>query len=82
MLTISEPAKELHRRAAPSVRGNITTQSVQLQGEIPEEGRKNTKNTHEYLLYHKHFRWAGYPETSWLTYEMKQYLISGKTILA
>ena len=36
---ISEPALELHSRAAPSVRGNITAQSVQLQGEIPE-GRK------------------------------------------
>ena len=35
---ISEPALELHSRSAPSVRG-ITTQSVQPQGEIPEEGR-------------------------------------------
>ena len=31
---------ELHSRAAPSVGGNITAQSVQPQGEIPEEGRK------------------------------------------
>ena len=37
---ISEPAQELHSRAVPSVGGNNTAQSVQLQGEIPEEGRK------------------------------------------
>ena len=37
---ISEPAQELHSRAAPSVGGNITTQLVQPQREIPEEGRK------------------------------------------
>ena len=37
---ISEPAQELHSRATPSVRGNIIAQSVQPQGEIPEEGRK------------------------------------------
>ena len=30
--------RELHTRAAPSV-GGITAQSVQPQGEIPEEGR-------------------------------------------
>ena len=32
------PALALHSRAAPSV-GGITAQSVQPQGEIPEEGR-------------------------------------------
>ena len=37
---ISEPAQELHSRAVPIVGGNNTAQSVQLQGEIPEEGRK------------------------------------------
>ena len=37
---ISEPALELHSRAASSVGGNITAQSVQPQGEIPEEGRR------------------------------------------
>ena len=36
---ISEPALELHSRAAPSVGGNITTQSVLTQEEIPEEGQ-------------------------------------------
>ena len=36
----SEPALMLHSRAAPSVRGNITAQSVLTQGEIPEKGRK------------------------------------------
>ena len=36
---ISEPTQELHSRATPSVEGNTTTQSVQPQGEIPEEGR-------------------------------------------
>ena len=35
-----EPAQELHSRAAPSVKGNITAQSVQPQGEISEEGTK------------------------------------------
>ena len=35
---ISEPALELHSRAAPSVEG-IIAQSVLPQGEIPEEGR-------------------------------------------
>ena len=39
---ISEPALELNNRAAQSVRGNITDQSVQPQGEIPEEGIKKT----------------------------------------
>ena len=39
---ISEPALELHSRAAPSV-GGITAQSVQPQGEIPEEGRTEKK---------------------------------------
>ena len=38
----SVPAQELHSRAAPSVGGSITAQSVQPQGEIPEEGRKKT----------------------------------------
>ena len=42
---ISEPTQELHSRAAPSVRGIITAQSVQLQGEIPEEGRRKNKKT-------------------------------------
>ena len=36
---ISEPALELHSRAAPSVGGNITAQSVLTQGEISEEDR-------------------------------------------
>ena len=40
---ISEPALELHSRAAPSVRGNITTLLVQTQGDIPEEGRSKKK---------------------------------------
>ena len=40
---ISEPAQELPSRAMPSVGGNITTQSVQPQGEIMEEGRKKEK---------------------------------------
>ena len=40
---ISEPALELHSRAASSVGGNITAQSVQPQGEIPEEGRKKAQ---------------------------------------
>ena len=40
---ISEPALELQSRAAPSVRGNITAQSVQPQGEILEEGRRKKK---------------------------------------
>ena len=39
---ISEPALELHSRATPSVEC-ITAQSVQLQGEIPEEGRTEEK---------------------------------------
>ena len=39
---MSEPAHELHSRAAPSVGGNTTTHLVQPQGEIPEEG-KNTR---------------------------------------
>ena len=43
---ISEPAQELHSRASPSVRGNITTQLVQPRGEIPEEGRKKKKKKH------------------------------------
>ena len=38
----SEPALELHNRAAPSVGGKITAESVQPQREIPEEGRKKT----------------------------------------
>ena len=37
---ISEPTQELNSRAMPSVGGNITAQSVQPQGEIPENGRK------------------------------------------
>ena len=37
---ISEPALELHGMAALSVRGNITTQLVLTQGEIPEEGSR------------------------------------------
>ena len=41
-LSISEPALELHSRAAPIVRG-ITTQSVLTQGKIPEEGRTGKK---------------------------------------
>ena len=40
---ISVPAQELHRRAAPSVEGSITAQSVRPQGEILEEGRKKVK---------------------------------------
>ena len=45
----SEPALELHSRAAPSTRG-ITAQSVQTQGEIPEEGRteKNYPDLHHF----------------------------------
>ena len=39
---ISEPALELHSRAALSV-GGITAQSVQPQGEIQEEGRTEKK---------------------------------------
>ena len=39
---ISEPAPELHSRAAPSV-GGITAQSVQPQGDILEEGRTDKK---------------------------------------
>ena len=39
---ISEPALKLHSRYAPSV-GGITAQSVQPQGEIPEEGRTEKK---------------------------------------
>ena len=42
---ISEPALELHSRAAPSVGGNIIAQSVQSRGEILEEGRKKQKKT-------------------------------------
>ena len=41
---ISEPTLELQSRAAPSAGGNITAQSVQPQGEIPEEGRKKLLN--------------------------------------
>ena len=37
---ISEPAPELHSKAAPSVGGNITAQLVLTQEEIPEEGWK------------------------------------------
>ena len=44
---ISEPALELHSRAAPSVRGNITAQSVQPQGEIQEDGRRKKNLTVE-----------------------------------
>ena len=40
---ISEPALELYRRVATSVRGNITALSVLTQGEIPEEGRYKKK---------------------------------------
>ena len=36
---MSYPALELHSRAMPSVRGNITAQLILTQGEIPEEGR-------------------------------------------
>ena len=36
---ISEPALELHSRAAPSVGGNITAQLVLTQEEISGEGR-------------------------------------------
>ena len=39
---ISEPALELHSRAALSVRG-ITAQLVLTQGEIQEEGRTEKK---------------------------------------
>ena len=39
---ISEPFLELHSRPALSV-GGITAQSVQPQGEIPEEGRTEKK---------------------------------------
>ena len=39
---ISEPALELHNRAAPSV-GGIAAQLVQPQGEIPKEGRTEKK---------------------------------------
>ena len=38
---ISEHALELLNRAAPSVRGIITAQSVLTKGEILEEGGKN-----------------------------------------
>ena len=37
---LNNGALRLHRRDAPSVGGSITAQSVQPQGEIPEEGRK------------------------------------------
>ena len=37
---ISEPAKELNSRAAPSVRGNTTAHLVQPQEKMPEEGKK------------------------------------------
>ena len=40
---ISKPSLELHSRAAPSVRGIITAQSVLTQGKIPEEGRKKMR---------------------------------------
>ena len=39
---ISVPSQKLYSRAAPSVGGSITAQSVQPQGEMPEEGRKNS----------------------------------------
>ena len=39
----SVPAQELYSMAAPSVGGSVTTQSVQPQGEIPEEGKKKIK---------------------------------------
>ena len=42
---ISELALKLHSRAAPSVRGNITAQSVLTQVEIPEKGRSEKKMT-------------------------------------
>ena len=47
---IQEPALKLHSRAAPSI-GGITAQSVQPQGEIPEEGRteKRKKESNVYL---------------------------------
>ena len=41
---ISELTLDLHGRAAPSV-GGITAQSVQPQGDIPEEGRTERKKS-------------------------------------
>ena len=45
----SVPAQELHSRAVPSVGGSITTQSLQPQGEISEEGRKKIKQCKQSL---------------------------------
>ena len=42
---LSEPALELHSRAAPSVGGIIPAQLVLTQGEISEKGTKKQKNT-------------------------------------
>ena len=42
LVEVSDPTLELHSRAAPSVRGIITNQSVLTQGEITEEDRKKT----------------------------------------
>ena len=42
----TKPPQELNSRAVPSVGGSITAQSVQPQGEIPEEGRKKTLLSH------------------------------------
>ena len=59
---ISEPALELHRRATPSVGGNITAQLVLTQGEIPEEGRKKTFKSISNLKYFslQFFRYESY----------------------
>ena len=46
---ISEPAQELHSRAWPSVRGNITAQLVQPQGENPG-GRQKKSNIYLYSV--------------------------------
>ena len=48
---ISEPARELHSKSAPSV-GGITAQSVQQQGEIPEEGRTEKNVVHVVAVIH------------------------------
>ena len=57
----SGSAYELHSRAAPSVGGNTTTQSVQTQGEIPEEGRKKEKLEYsQYIVNTTYNSWSKY----------------------
>ena len=46
MAAMSVPTQELHSRAAPSVGGSITAQSVQPQGEILEEDRRKKNNVY------------------------------------